>query len=94
MTKKCCVCNNSRQDAILHHFPSGEKRLQMWLKCINSEDLNNLSLEQVSKYFVCEKHFEKRFFTPKSRLVGKAYPSLFTEHEIMSGIPAMENTGK
>ncbi|KAI8437110.1 hypothetical protein MSG28_010461 [Choristoneura fumiferana] len=41
--------------------------------------------------FICQKHFEKRFISSKSRLLVAAYPSLFTEDEISSGIPSQAN---
>ncbi|XP_026322246.1 uncharacterized protein LOC113231920 [Hyposmocoma kahamanoa] len=88
---ECCVCKSSRQDAILHHFPRTEKRLMKWLKCLNRDNLKKLSPEELSNVFVCQKHFEKRFITPKSRLIGSAYPCLFTEDEISSGIPSQDN---
>lgn len=94
MYYECCVCKKTRQDAILHHFPCTEKRLTKWLKCLNRDDLKKASPEQISKLFVCQKHFEKRFITSKSRLIGKAYPTLFTEDEISSGIASLQNTGK
>ncbi|CAG9129837.1 unnamed protein product [Plutella xylostella] len=92
MYYECCVCKKTRQDAILHHFPCTEKRLTKWLKCLNRDDLKKASPEQISKLFVCQKHFEKRFITSKSRLIGKAYPTLFTEDEISSGIASLQNT--
>ncbi|XP_049701000.2 uncharacterized protein LOC126055534 isoform X1 [Helicoverpa armigera] len=90
MYYKCCMCNATRQDAILYHFPSNEKRLQMWLKCLPSarDDLKALTQKQLSKLFVCSKHFEVRFVTQKSRLVGSAYPTLFSAEEISRGTPS------
>lgn len=90
----CCVCKCTRKDAILHHFPGNEKRLAVWLKCLNRDDLNTLSPELLSKLFVCQKHFEKRFITPTSHLISKAYPTLFSAEEISSGVTSRENAGK
>ncbi|KAL4718419.1 hypothetical protein ACJJTC_016040, partial [Scirpophaga incertulas] len=91
MYYECCVCKSSRQDAILYHFPCSEKRLNMWLKCLNRDDLKQMSPKQLSHLFVCQKHFEKKFVTSKSRLLGKAYPTLFTNEEMLSGTPSREN---
>ncbi|XP_049881785.1 uncharacterized protein LOC126377848 isoform X3 [Pectinophora gossypiella] len=92
MYYKCCVCESSRQDAILHHFPCTEKRLNKWLKCLEKQvNLKDTPKSKLSKLFVCQKHFESKFITAKSHLLGKAYPSLFTEEEIASGIPLNEN---
>lgn len=94
MYYKCCICKATRKDAILYHFPCTEKRLNKWLKYINRENLSCLSPKQLSRVFVCQKHFERKFVTNKSRLLAKAYPSLFTEDEISTGIPSHENSGK
>ncbi|KAL4717492.1 hypothetical protein ACJJTC_000641 [Scirpophaga incertulas] len=91
MYYECCVCKRLRQDAILYHFPCSEKRRNEWLKCLNRDDLKGFSQEKLSKLFVCQKHFEKRFLTTKSRLIGIAFPSLFTEEEIITGVPSQEN---
>ncbi|XP_047039811.1 uncharacterized protein LOC124644475 isoform X11 [Helicoverpa zea] len=90
MYYKCCLCNASRQDAILYHFPCTEKRRQVWLECLPSSrgDLKALTQVQLSKLFVCSRHFEERFVTQKSRLVGSAYPTLFSAEEITKGIPS------
>ncbi|XP_049877377.1 uncharacterized protein LOC126374703 [Pectinophora gossypiella] len=92
MYYKCCVCKSSRQDAVLHHFPCTEKRLNKWLKCLEDQvNLKDTPRIELSKLFVCQKHFERKFVTAKSHLLGKAYPSLFTEEEIVSGIPSNKN---
>ncbi|KAL4708937.1 hypothetical protein ACJJTC_014965 [Scirpophaga incertulas] len=90
MYYECCVCKRSRQNAILYHFPCSKKRRNEWLQCLNRDDLKELSQENLSKLFVCQNHFEKRFLTTKSRLTGDAFPSLFTEEEIITAErPAM-----
>ncbi|CAH0406564.1 unnamed protein product [Chilo suppressalis] len=91
MYYECCVCKRSRQDALLYHFPDNWKRLTMWLKCINRDDLKALPKDQLSNLFVCQKHFETHFITSESRLKKIAYPSLFTEVEILSGVPSQDN---
>ncbi|XP_063899270.1 uncharacterized protein LOC110383286 isoform X2 [Helicoverpa armigera] len=90
MYYKCCLCNATRQDAILYHFPSTEKRRQVWLECLPSSrgDLKALTQEKLSKLFVCSRHFEERFVTQKSRLVGTAYPTLFSAEEITRRKPS------
>nr|XP_049695767.1 uncharacterized protein LOC110383286 isoform X4 [Helicoverpa armigera] len=89
MYYKCCLCNATRQDAILYHFPCTEKRRQVWLECLPSRgDLKALTQEKLSKLFVCSRHFEERFVTQKSRLVGTAYPTLFSAEEITRGTPS------
>ena len=95
----CCVhgCSSIRQDVYLHRFPiTNEKRLHKWLQCLKSDELQRLSLDELKNYFVCHKHFEQRFITSKSRLRASAYPALFTNEEITSGIPAAlsEETGE
>ncbi|XP_041968587.1 uncharacterized protein LOC121725635 isoform X2 [Aricia agestis] len=93
MFRKCCVCKTSRQDAILHRFPSNEIRLKEWLKCVNRDDLKNLPSKKLINLFVCHLHFEKKFISSSgSHLLNKAYPSLFTEEEISSGVPSQGNT--
>lgn len=94
MYYKCCVCERTRQDTILHHFPCNEKRFNKWLKYLNRDDLKSLPLEQLAKLFVCQKHFEARFIGPKSRLISFGYPALLTEVEISSGRPSQEETVK
>ncbi|CAH2062492.1 unnamed protein product, partial [Iphiclides podalirius] len=71
---------------MLHKFPNCGKRLQKWLEKISP--LRALSLVDLSKLLVCHKHFEGRFLTKTGRLLGCAYPTLFSYDEISSGIPA------
>lgn len=96
MFHKCCVvnCASRRDDVKLHKFPKTEIGLQKWLDCINCDKLRSLGYDQVRKRYVCRKHFEKRFLgsnRERARLRLDAYPTLFTESEITSGIP---ETGK
>lgn len=83
---KCCVlnCASTREDAILHKFPTDENRLSKWLQCLNDANLQDASTKNL---FVCHKHFEKKFVGVNSRLRTTAYPTLFTSDEIASGIP-------
>ncbi|XP_047992745.1 uncharacterized protein LOC125231342 [Leguminivora glycinivorella] len=90
MYRKCCVenCASVRQDVKLHQFPASEIGLQKWLQCINSDRLRNLSIQELRKVFVCHKHFERRFITPKNRILLGGYPTLFSQGEIESGVPS------
>lgn len=79
----------------LHKFPKTEIGLKKWLACINSVKLNGLSVKELQNRYVCQKHFEKRFYT-SSHLKTSAYPTLFTQEEMDTGIPALafEDSGK
>lgn len=97
MYNKCCVvnCGSRRKDVNLYRFPKTEIGLNKWLQCINSENLRSLSLLELRKQHVCQKHFEKRFLASqriRARLRANAYPTLFTEDEISSGIPRNPTT--
>ncbi|KAL0870915.1 hypothetical protein ABMA27_004745 [Loxostege sticticalis] len=72
----------------LHKFPKTEIGLKKWLACINSVKLNGLSVKELQNRYVCQKHFEKRFYT-SSHLKTSAYPTLFTQEEMDTGIPAL-----
>lgn len=95
----CCVegCKSVRQDVSLHRFPlKNSEKLKKWLQCLESGNFINLSVDELKNHFVCHKHFEKRFITPKNRLRVTAYPTLFTDEEISTGIPSihLEVTGE
>lgn len=101
MFYKCCVdnCASKRKDVKLHQFPSSETGLNKWLQCINSDGLRNLDIKELRRrMFVCHKHFERKFITEKSRIRLGAYPTLFSEEEIRSGLPSVthedENAGE
>lgn len=92
MYNQCCVvsCASRRQDVSFHMFPKSEIGLKKWLEIINCERLRSLSFDNLRKQFVCIKHFEKRFIAStgvRTRLLHGAYPTLFTDSEISSGIP-------
>lgn len=89
MYYKCSVdkCPSTRLEAILHHFPVSETLAEKWLDSIGSAHLSGLSIEQLRKVFVCQKHFEAKFITVKNRLRLGARPTLFTESEIANGVP-------
>lgn len=72
----------------MHQFPKSEIGLQKWLRCIGSVHIRSHSLQRLRKMFVCHKHFETKFIKPTSRLRYGAYPALFSENEIESGLPA------
>lgn len=55
---------------------------------INCDDLRHKSVDELRRLQVCHKHFEKRFVTQKSRILGTAFPTLFLESEILSGTPS------
>ncbi|XP_037297650.1 uncharacterized protein LOC115444160 [Manduca sexta] len=92
MFNRCCVvgCASRRKDVNLYRFPGSETGLQKWLQCINCERLRSLKIEELRKQHVCQKHFEKIFLASsplRQRLRVGAYPTLFSESEINSGIP-------
>ncbi|VVC99681.1 unnamed protein product, partial [Leptidea sinapis] len=92
MYNKCCVvtCASRRKDISFHMFPKSEIGLKKWLQCINCERLRGLSFQELRKQFVCQNHFEKRFLastSDRTLLCPDAYPTLFSDREITSGIP-------
>lgn len=98
MPAKCCVrgCENFRKDAALHTFPVKKKvELKKWLKCLEGyvPNISSLSVEELSKLWVCNLHFEKSFISKtkiRTRLISGAYPSLFSPEEFATGLPARE----
>lgn len=78
----------------LHKFPKTEIGLKKWLACINSDKLKGLSVKELQNKYVCQKHFEKRFYT--SSHLTSANPNLFTQEEMDTGILAVafEDSGK
>lgn len=92
MVKKCCVknCASTRQDAVLHKFPSEGKRANKWLQCLRG---NRDDQRSRMGLLVCHKHFEKKFTGKASKLLCGAYPTLFSPDEIISGQPT-DSTGK
>ncbi|KAI5633292.1 THAP domain-containing protein [Phthorimaea operculella] len=93
MYHKCCIVNcgsRKRRDINLYKFPKNETSTKKWLNFINCPKLFTLSFEVLRNYHVCKKHFEPRFFSSshsRSRLYTTAYPTLFTDEEIATGIP-------
>ncbi|KAJ2937540.1 hypothetical protein O0L34_g19047 [Tuta absoluta] len=92
MYHKCCVenCGSRRRDINLYKFPKNETNILKWLNCIKCPKLLTLSFEVLRKHHMCKKHFEPRFFSSshsRSRLYTTAYPTLFTDEEIATGIP-------
>lgn len=87
MFRRCCVpaCESERKDVKLHGFPLRKELRAKWLKCFKDESVAKMGC--LNNVFVCHKHFEKRFITAKNRLKMEAYPSLFTDLEIETGIP-------
>lgn len=89
MYVKCCVpgCTSRREHVLLHKFPKSKKRVQKWLDFINCDALRQLPMIDLMGRSVCHKHFEKRFVSQKSHLLCTAYPTLFSDSEMTSGIP-------
>ncbi|CAG9782443.1 unnamed protein product [Diatraea saccharalis] len=89
MKNTCCVpnCGSKRSGVKLHKFPKTDSR-RKWVQCINSEKLKKLNIKELLSMFVCHKHFERRFVTASSRLKSFAYPTLFTQEEMDTGIPS------
>lgn len=87
MFRHCCIpkCNSLRNDVKLHRFPVKQERRIWWQKCINCRCVTQ---SDVSKLYVCHKHFEKKFINiTTNRLKLGAYPTLFTALDIASGKP-------
>ncbi|CAH2062263.1 unnamed protein product, partial [Iphiclides podalirius] len=91
MKNTCCVpdCDSKRSSVKLHRFPKTEIRLK-WVELVNCTSLKKLGVDELQKSFVCHKHFEQRFVTGSLRLRHSAYPTLLSNNEIQSGIPAVE----
>ncbi|RVE50809.1 hypothetical protein evm_004558 [Chilo suppressalis] len=89
MKNTCCVpnCESKRSGVKLHRFPKTDGG-RKWVQCINSERLKKLSTKELLTMFVCHKHFELRFVTASSRLKNCAFPTLYTQEEMDTGIPS------
>lgn len=98
MPRTCCIpgcdSNSERKDVILHQVPAANEKIILWHKSISavsSTMFEGLTLVEIRKLYVCNKHFEAKYVSAKMRLRPNACPTLFTLEEIASGTPASKS---
>ncbi|XP_045781417.1 zinc finger protein 567-like isoform X3 [Maniola jurtina] len=89
--RKCCVvgCDANNRTHRLFSLPKNDKLRELWLSKlipVNIE-LSGLSKGQLVNKYVCQKHFDRRQFDGMGNRLAHGYPCLFTEKEILYGIP-------
>ncbi|KAL7013925.1 hypothetical protein ACKWTF_015647 [Chironomus riparius] len=68
MTSKCSVANCHFQSKVCFHSPQSRPHLELWKKILNIN---------VDKFFVCDQHFEDKFFRIEKRLTFDAFPTQY-----------------
>ncbi|XP_052743472.1 uncharacterized protein LOC112045019 isoform X4 [Bicyclus anynana] len=89
--RKCCVvaCNATSETHRLFYLPKNDKLRELWLTFLIPVNvkLSGLSKAQLVTKQVCQKHFDRHQFDNKGNRLAHGYPCLFTEDEILHGVP-------
>ncbi|XP_052746955.1 uncharacterized protein LOC128199822 [Bicyclus anynana] len=89
--RKCCVvaCNATSETHRLFYLPKNDKLRELWLTFLIPVNvkLSGLSKAQLVTKQVCQKHFDRHQFDNQGNRLAHGYPCLFTEDEILHGVP-------
>lgn len=68
MSAKCSVANCQLKSKVTFHSPQSRPHLELWKKILNIK---------VDSFFVCDQHFEEKFFRIEKRLTVDAFPTQY-----------------